>query len=111
MILFLGLLGFLVLFSLLALEKASRSARDGFEAMPASTIAETMPVLQVRRLECPRCSPRALASAQSTNKQLDVKVRRRSAPPHASLPLRLPLRGSWLARSSPRNGGGGSRSP
>jgi hypothetical protein len=31
MILFLGLLGFLVLFSLLALEKASRSARDGFE--------------------------------------------------------------------------------
>jgi hypothetical protein len=31
MILFLGLLGFLVLFSLLALEKLSRSARDGFE--------------------------------------------------------------------------------
>jgi hypothetical protein len=31
MILFLGLLGFLVLFSLLALEKASRSSRDGFE--------------------------------------------------------------------------------
>ncbi len=31
MLLFLGLLGFLLLFSLLALVKVSRSARDGFE--------------------------------------------------------------------------------